>query len=50
MSVILGVFWTLVTAGSQVGFLAGIAWLAYGFKVLIERSHDRADAKRRASR
>lgn len=48
MSIVLGVFWTLVAAGAQVGFVAGIAVLAYRVKVMLERKHDREDARRRA--
>lgn len=50
MSVILGIFWTLVAATAQPAFIAALAGGAYGVKVLIEKINDRADERARKAR
>jgi hypothetical protein len=40
-------FWHVVAGTIQLGFIAALAGVAYGFKVMIERRNDRQDEKRR---
>lgn len=50
MTVLCGIFWTIVGMGAQVAFVAGLAGGAYAVKCWLEHRHDREDERRRLSR
>jgi hypothetical protein len=50
LTIVCGVFWTLVGAGAQAAWIAAIAGGAYLVKAWIERHHDREDERRRKNR